>query len=149
MRYFDAPDLKERVLDIVKTLGMNYIDVNRVGVIRSRGSSTRRTLARCHALSKALQKAMGVKAYYVIEFLEPFDKLSKDEQDKVIIHELMHIPKAFGGGFRQHDFVNERNVEVLHKRYVVAKMALNKKENFLIFDSGKFSDDLSGSSRSF
>jgi predicted metallopeptidase len=65
-----------------------------------------------------MQKAMGVKSFYSIEFLARFDKLSKEEQDKVIIHELMHIPKTFGGGFRHHDYVVEENVNVLHSLLV-------------------------------
>lgn len=61
---------------------------------------------------------MNVKAHYTIEFLERFDKMPFAEQDKVIIHELLHIPKTFGGGFRQHDFVCEENVKLLHEQYV-------------------------------
>ena|SRR3989338_3509311 len=95
-----------------------YVDVNRVECIRSFGSSTRRTLARCHTLGKLMQKAMRSPAHYAIEFLEIFEKLSKEEQDKVIIHELMHIPKTFGGGFRQHDFVCEENVEIMYNKFV-------------------------------
>jgi len=117
MRYEDAPDLKDRMIDIVNTLSLQHVDVNRVGCMRSFGSSTRRTLARCHALGKVMQKAMGTKAFYAIEFLERFDRLNKDEQDKVIIHELMHIPKTFGGGFRQHDFVCDENVDILHEKF--------------------------------
>lgn len=64
---------------------------------------------------------MKTEAFYAIEFLERFDKLKKEEQDKVIIHELLHIPKAFGGGFRQHDFVCEENVEILHSRFMSLK----------------------------
>jgi predicted metallopeptidase len=64
-----------------------------------------------------MQKAMDTKAFYAIEFLESFDKLSKKEQDKVIIHELMHIPKTFGGGFRHHDFVCEENVDLLYSKF--------------------------------
>ena len=45
------------------------------------------------------------------------EKLDQEEQDKVIIHELMHIPKTFGGGFRQHDFVCEENVEKLYNHF--------------------------------
>ena len=58
---------------------------------------------------------------YTIEFLEKFDKLNKEEQDKVIIHELMHIPKTFGGGFRQHDYVCDKNVELMHERFLNLK----------------------------
>lgn len=121
MRYEEAPDLKERMIEITKSLDMDHVDVERVGCMRSYGSSSRRTIARCHALGKLMQNAMKTKAFYAIEFLEIFNKMSKDEQDKVIIHELMHIPKTFGGGFRQHDFVCERNVDKLHQKYKAMK----------------------------
>lgn len=127
MKYEEAPDLKERMNDIVHTLGMNYVDVERVGCLRSFGSSTRRTIARVHALGKVMQKAMGTKAFYAIEFLERFDKLSKDDQDKTIIHELMHVPKTFGGGFRQHDWVCEDNVKILHNKFMELKGFKNEK----------------------
>ena len=45
-----------------------------------------------------MQKAMNVQAFYALEFIsERFDRLDKEEQIKVIIHELMHIPATFGG----------------------------------------------------
>jgi|SRR3989344_5687738 len=121
MKYEYAWDLRDRMVDIIKTLGMNHVNVNRVECIRSFGSSTKRTLARCHALGKVMQKGMKTDAFYTIEFLEKFEKLSKVEQDKVIIHELMHIPKAFGGGFRQHDFVCDENVELMHQNFLNIK----------------------------
>ena len=63
---------------------------------------------------------MNMPAHYAIEFLEKFESLSQKDQDKVIIHELMHIPKTFGGGFRQHDYVCEENVERLHARFIAS-----------------------------
>lgn len=117
MKYHEASDLKERLNEIVKILGMSHVDINRVGCFRSSGSSTKRTIARCHTIGKLMQKSMGVEAHYAIEFLEKFDKLSRKDQDKVIIHELMHIPKTFGGGFRNHDFVCEENVRILHEKF--------------------------------
>ncbi len=131
MKYEDAPDLKERMIDIVNTLSMSHVDTGRVSCMRSFGSSTRRTLARCHALGKVMQKAMNSNAFYAIEFLEPFEKLNKKEQDKVIIHELMHIPMSFGGGFRHHDFVCDRNVDLLHDRYHNIKFGSNEKKMLL------------------
>ncbi len=121
MKYEYAPDLKERTVDIVKTLDMNHIDTDRIECIRSFGSSSRRTIARCHAIGKLMQKAMKSKAFYAIEFLEIFDKMNRKDQDKVIIHELMHIPKTFGGGFRQHDFVCERNVDIMYEKFASLK----------------------------
>ena len=121
MRYDYAPDLKERLVEMVKTLEMSHIDINRVECLRSFGSSTKRTIARCHTIGKVMQKGMKAPAFYTIEFLEKFDKMSKTEQDKVIIHELLHIPKTFGGGFRQHDFVCEENIDKLHKHFDFVK----------------------------
>lgn len=117
MKYILARDLQERMVEIVRTLGMQHIDLSRVVCVRSYGSSTRLTIARCHTIGKVMQIAMKMPAHYAIEFLEKFDKLSSEEQDKSIIHELLHIPKAFGGGFRQHDFVCEENVKLLHEKY--------------------------------
>lgn len=121
MKYIDAPDLKKRTEEIAKALEMSHLDINRIECIRSFGSSTKRTIARCHALGKLMQKAMQTKAFYAIEFLEKFEKLSKVDQDKVIIHELMHIPKSFGGGFRHHDFVCERNVDIMYEKFTNLK----------------------------
>ncbi|MGV8142811.1 MAG: putative metallopeptidase [Candidatus Pacearchaeota archaeon] len=115
MKYEHAPDLKARLATIVKALQMNHIDLERVECLRSFGSSTKRTIARCHTIGKVMQKGMNVRAFYTIEFLEKFDKLSIHEKDKVIIHELLHIPKTFGGGFRQHDYVCEDNIAQLHR----------------------------------
>jgi len=121
MRYENALDIRERMIEVVNLLKMEHIDLERVDCLRSFGSSTRRTIARCHTIGKLMQKAMKTKAFYAIEFLEIFDKMSKEEQDKVIIHELLHIPRTFGGGFRQHDYVCDKNVEVMHERFVNLK----------------------------
>ncbi|MDP1695659.1 MAG: putative metallopeptidase [archaeon] len=126
MKYEYAEDLKKRAEEIVQILGLNYIDMSRVEFIRGRGSSSKRTIARCHALGKLMQKAMKAKAFYAIEFLDMFEKMSKKEQDKVIIHELIHIPKTFGGGFRQHDFVCKQNVEMLHEKFMEIKGEKNE-----------------------
>ena len=65
---------------------------------------------------------MDVKAFYALEFLSKrFDKLSEEDQDKTIIHELMHIPKTFGGGFRQHDFVCDKNINQYYKIFMAKK----------------------------
>ncbi len=116
MKYEYAPDLQQRMHEIISALNMTHVNSERVRCFRSRGSSTKRTIARCHALGKLMQHAMNTDAFYAIEFLELFEKLSQKEKDKTIIHELMHIPKTFGG-FRHHDFVCERNVEQLYQKF--------------------------------
>jgi predicted metallopeptidase len=122
IRYEIADDIQARFADIVRILKLGHIDLDKVVCVRSYGSSTRRVIARCHGMSKVLQIAMGVKAFYVLEFLsERFDKLGDKEQEETIIHELMHIPKNFGGGFRHHDHVSDGNVKLMHEQYRKAK----------------------------
>ena len=43
--------------------------------------------------------------------------MSEEDKIKTIIHELMHIPHTFGGGFKHHNFVTEKNVELFYKRF--------------------------------
>jgi len=123
IKYFQADDIKREAEDVVKTLGWNHIDFQNLGFLRSMGSVSPRTIARCHALGKAMQIAMGRNTgFYLVEVIsEKFDKLSKDEQTKTIIHELMHIPKTFGGGFIHHNMVHEGSVREVYKKYVNLK----------------------------
>jgi predicted metallopeptidase len=126
MRYELAPDLQNKAEEISKIM-FPHIKLERIKCFRSYGSSSRGTIARCHALGKILQKTIGVEAYYALEFLsERFDKLNEEEKIKIIMHELMHIPKTFGGGFKHHDFVCERNVNLYYKEY---KKKINGREN--------------------
>lgn len=132
IKYFQADDIKKEAEDIVKTLNWNHIDFNHLGFLRSHGSIAPRTIARCHALGKAMQMAMGrPKGFYLVEVIsEKFDRLPREEQTKTIIHELMHIPKTFGGGFIHHDKVHERNVRIVFDEY----LALKKKNVFYMLN---------------
>ena len=119
IRYEKADDIKKIAEGVVGILGWKHVDLENVGFIRSRGSTARRTIARCHGLGKAMQLGMGREtSFYLIEVIsEQFDKMSEEERVKVIIHELMHIPKTFGGGFIHHDKVNERRVKIFYDLY--------------------------------
>ncbi len=132
IKYEIADDIMRSLFDIAKTLGMEHVRLSGVYAVRSRGSGSRRTLARCHALGKIWQLALGIKAVYIIEIIsERFDRMPRNEQDKVLIHELMHIPLSFGGGFKHHDFVHERNVEKIYKKYAeLKKLNLNSDVNY-------------------
>jgi len=137
IKYFQADDIKKEAEEIVNTLGWNHIDFNHLGFLRSHGSVAPRTIARCHALGKAMQMAMGrPKGFYLIEVIsEKFDKLPRDEQTKTIIHELMHIPKTFGGGFIHHNMVHEGNVRKVFDHYqslrVPKEQPLETKSSFM------------------
>jgi len=123
IRYHHAPDIQLIAEEIVDKLKWNHVLIEHVAFIRSTGSKARRTLARCHALGKAMQIGMRrKKGFYLIEVIaEKFDKLPKDEQLKVIIHELMHIPKSFGGGFIHHNKVHGSSVEYVYNHYIKLK----------------------------
>ena len=94
MKYEYAQDLQQRMMEIVQFLGMNHIKVERVECLRSYGSSTKRTIARCHALGKLMQKAMKTKAFYAIEFLEIFEKAGKIFNARSLAKNLHVSPPA-------------------------------------------------------
>jgi predicted metallopeptidase len=123
IRYELAKDIGSKIKDIIDKLQMTHVDGSRVACIRSKGSKSKRVIARCHGLSRIMQIAVNQKPHYVIEVVsERFDKLSKEEQTKVLIHELMHIPHSFGGGFRAHKpHVTQKKVERMYKKFVSAK----------------------------
>ena len=128
MKYESAPDI-QKIVEELSLLLFPHIKLDRVKCFRSFGTSSKGTIARCHALGKLMQKAIGVKAHYAIEFIsERFDRLSEDEKTKVIIHELMHIPKSFGGGFKHHDWVCEKNIELFHKKFIAMKNGKDDKD---------------------
>lgn len=120
MHYQDDMEIQCIAKDVIAKLGMTHIDQSKLVILRSRGSKSKRTIARIHGLPKIMQAAMKTKALYVIEIIsENFDSLSGDEKVKTIIHELMHIPHGFGGGFRNHgNYVTRRNVDEAFKTYV-------------------------------
>jgi predicted metallopeptidase len=119
IKYEFAPDIQEKILEILGKTDFKHIDMNRVFCVRSHGSSAPGIIARCHALGKIWQKALDCKAAYIIEVIsERFDKLPRDEQTRTLIHEIMHIPKTFGGGFKHHDFVTRKNIEKIYREFL-------------------------------
>jgi predicted metallopeptidase len=119
IQYFDAPDIKERVRDIIDILKFDHIRPEQVFCIRSRGSKADRTIARIHGLRRVWQEALHMKPTYIIEIIhELFDYYPLQAQDRTLIHEIMHIPHGFKGGFRHHkNHVTNENVDTWYKRY--------------------------------
>ena len=132
LKYLYAPDIEKEARIIIHILGWNHIDLVNVGFLRSVGSTANYTIARCHGLGNAMRTGMQrKKSFYVIEVIsERFDHLPRDEQIRIIIHELMHIPKSFGGGFIHHNKVNERTVNKIYKTYCELryKLLINHRE---------------------
>jgi predicted metallopeptidase len=129
MKYEFAPDI-QKTAEEISVLLFPYIKIDRVKCFRSYGTSSRGTIARCHSIGKLMQKAMDVQAFYALEFLsERFDKLSEEEQIKVIIHELMHIPMIFGGGFRHHHYICDKKLKKNYHAYKEHKIKNKENEN--------------------
>ncbi|VVB99301.1 Uncharacterised protein [uncultured archaeon] len=112
---------------------MGHINEHRIICMRSR-NATARAYARIWNLPDIWQKALSVGTFYVIEVLsQHYDKLPEEEKEKVLIHELLHIPKTFSGALRPHGGkikVNGRNVGELYKIYKARKgeLAAKRKE---------------------
>jgi predicted metallopeptidase len=121
--YSEAPDVKDLVVRIVAQLGFDHVNVDGIHCYRSINSKSRRTVARIHNLSKVWQRALDKPANYLIEVIsERYDKLSQEEKEKVVIHELLHIPKGFSGGFRPHKgYITSRKIDALHEKLVSMK----------------------------
>ena len=120
IEYHVANDIDFRVKEILRKLKMTHIDETRLVCLRSKGSGSRRVIARCHGLSRIMQLALNKKPHYVIEVLsERFDRLGKEDQTKVLIHEILHIPHSFGGGFRSHrPFVTRAKVQRMYDKFM-------------------------------
>lgn len=116
LRYEHAPDIEQLTARIIDGLGFSHIPKDGVFCFRSYGSKARHVAARVHSLPRIWQEALNEKPRYAIELLsEQFDSLSREEKERILIHELLHIPVSFGGGFRHHKgWVTRRKVESLH-----------------------------------
>ena len=118
IKYFEAPDVKRLVDNIIVQLGFFYVDSQFVYCFRSIGSKSRRIIARIHGLRRIWQKALHHPPAYIIEIIsEQYDKLAEEEKEKTLIHELLHIPKRFSGGFRPHKgYIDRKKVERLYHK---------------------------------
>lgn len=117
MKCILALDIKNNLKKIVAKLKMDNINIDRIVCFRSYGS-TSRARARIWSFPKIWQQALGLPPHYIIEVLsEKYDRLSTDEKEKTLIHELMHIPKNFSGSLLAHrrkNFrINNQTVEKL------------------------------------
>ncbi len=121
MKWMDAEDIKKEINRVVDRLGFTHIDCRRIICFRSVGSSSR-ARARIWSFPKVWQQALVLPPHYVIEVLsQHFDKLSSDDKTRVLIHELLHIPKNFSGSLiphrGRHNNIDSRRVEKLFQMY--------------------------------
>lgn len=109
-----APDIKRRVVYLIKELDLTWIKASKLHFTRSNNSASN-AYARIWGLSKVWQMVLKTEPAYIIEVLsEKFDCLSDTEKDKVLLHELAHIPKNFSGSLLPH--IRRRGKRNFHDR---------------------------------
>lgn len=102
MESHQARDVKADISFLVRKLELTHIKASRIFCYRNL-NSTSRSYARIWALPKIFQKALGIQPAYVVEVIAShFDRLDSDRKKRVLIHELLHIPKNFSGGLLPH-----------------------------------------------
>lgn len=104
-----APDIKKRINYLLRTVRIDWVNPYNIICFRSVNANTR-AIARIWGLGKIWQQALKLEPHYVVEVIsEKFDKMSQTEQDKVLLHEITHIPKNFSGSLVPHIRRGKRN----------------------------------------
>ena len=118
IRYTEAADVKKLADEIIDGLGLFHVVPQFMFCFRSTGSTSKRTIARIHGLGKIWQEALNLPPSYTIEVIsERYDRLSQTGKEKTVIHELLHVPRGFSGGFRPHKgYIDERIVDDLYRK---------------------------------
>lgn len=94
--------IKERVIRLAVDLKIDWLMPDLVYTFRSYNSNSN-AIARIWGLPKVWQMAIDHEPSYVLEVIsERFDKLSENQKDEVILHEIAHIPRNFSGALMAH-----------------------------------------------
>jgi predicted metallopeptidase len=119
IRYELAPDIEKVAKSIAEKISFNHIDFERLLFFGSHGSKSKHTAARIHSLSRVWRFAFEMEVQYAIEVISHnFDKMDSSEKEKVIIHELLHIPRGFSGGFVNHKKrITPKKINFLYEKY--------------------------------
>lgn len=139
MDWEKAEDIQKEIKSLVSKLNFININPKRVICFRSFGSKSR-ARARIWGFPRIWQKALKIKPHYAIEVLsEKFDKLSQEEKKKVLIHELLHIPKNFSGSLLPHrrrgGKTIGKEVERLFKKFQISNTKISMRKIKKFFNS--------------
>lgn len=114
MTWSPAPEISRRISFLIQNLNLDYIKPEQIHCFRGSGSSSRAT-ARIWSLPTIWQQALSITPAYCIEVIaERFDRISPAQQEKVLIHELLHIPKTFSGSLVAHRTARHRTFRHYH-----------------------------------
>lgn len=105
----EASDVKKDLIHLIKASEISWVKPSRIFTYRSTDAKTR-AYARIWGLSRIWQQALKIDPAYILEVIsEKYDKLSPHEKNKVLLHELAHIPKNFSGALVPHIRHGKRN----------------------------------------
>jgi len=121
MDFQKASDVEQATVKIIEKLKLSYIKKGNILCYRTLNSHSKAT-ARIWSLPRLWQDALNIPPYYIIEVLsEKFDRLSSQQKTKVLIHELLHIPKTFSGALLPHRTgtfrLDQRKVNKMYREY--------------------------------
>ncbi len=119
-----AYDVQLMLDELLESLQMEHVITSRIICMRSRKAKVN-AYARIWSLPEIWRNALEINPFYVIEVVsQHYDKLDEEEKKKVLIHELLHIPKKFTGGLVPHNNrgrnIDDKLVNELYKKYLAA-----------------------------
>ncbi len=119
-----ALDVQFMLDELLEHLSLDNVITSRIICMRSRKAQVR-AYARIWSLPEIWRNALEINPFYVIEVVsEHYDSLSEEEKKKVLIHELLHIPKKFTGGLVPHKnrgrTIDDKLVMEVYNKYLVS-----------------------------
>lgn len=121
LEWLESKDLEKSIKGLIISCNFKYINPERVYCYVSTGAKTR-AYARIWGLGRIFQQALEIKPAYVIEVIsEKFNRLTHEQREMVLIHELLHIPKSFSGALVPHRHKGGVNDKVVREVYYQMK----------------------------
>ena len=120
-----AYDVQLMLDELLERLQMKHVIGPRLICMRSYGAQAN-AYARIWSLPEIWRNALEINPFYIIEVVsEEYDKLPEEEKKKILIHELLHIPKKFTGGLVPHKNrgrrIDDKLVEEIYQKYLATQ----------------------------
>jgi predicted metallopeptidase len=120
IEWIRAEDIQKQINKLITSLDLHWIEKKRLYCFRSTNSKTN-ARARVWGLSRIWQMALKQNSGYIIEVIsEKFDQLPQSQKDKILLHELAHIPKNFSGALLPHRRRGKGNFYTKLKKMIIA-----------------------------
>jgi len=120
-----AYDVQFMLDELLERLQMDHVITSRIICMRSYEAQVN-AYARIWSLPEIWRNALEINPFYVIEVVsEEYDKLQEEKKKKILIHELLHIPKKFTGGLVPHKNrgrkIDDKLVEEIYQKYLATQ----------------------------